>query len=102
MGWFTNLSNLFSTTPLWETPTAGASPYTLTNSASLGAPYGSTIQVVVSGGTVSQSQLGRKNAAGAYVYVTFATTTPAVIVLSADDQLVITYTVAPTITVSPI
>jgi hypothetical protein len=94
--WYTQMAGMFSTTNIVTTPTVGASPFTYTNNAS------SLQQVHITGGTVSSVQWGRKNAAGTYVYVTVASATGASVVLSQGDQIIITYTVVPTLTVAPL
>jgi hypothetical protein len=95
-GWLTQLGGMFSSSNIATNPTVGASPFTYVNNSS------SLMQVHVTGGTVSSVQWGRKNAAGTYVNVTVASATGASVVLSQNDQLIITYTVAPTLTVAPL
>lgn len=94
--WYIGISGLFSTTNVVTTPVVGASPFTFINSST------SLMQVFVTGGTVSQVQWGRKNSAGTYVNITIATATGVAVTLSQGDQIIITYTVAPTLTVSPL
>lgn len=72
------------------TPTPGASPWTYTNDT------GFDLDAAVTGGTVSAVQLLR----GATV-ATLANATPTVVRLSPGDALVVTYTVAPTVTIIP-
>jgi hypothetical protein len=90
------MSGMFSTTNLVTTPSVGASPFTYTNSTA------SLVQVHVTGGTVSSVQWGRKNAAGTFVNVTIASSTGVSVLLSQGDQIIITYTVVPTLTVAPL
>jgi hypothetical protein len=95
-GWFNNLAAQFSNTNLQTFPTVGASPATYTNTGT------SLQQVLITGGTVSQITFGRKNAAGTFVNTIFATSTPAQIILSSGDRIIITYTSIPVVTVSPL
>lgn len=94
--WYTQLGGLISSTNLVATPTVGASPFTYVNSST------NLVQALITGGTVSSVQWGRKNAAGAYVNVTLASATGISVMLSQSDQIILTYTVAPTLTLAPL
>lgn len=96
LGWFTNISGLFSSSNLTTTVAPTGSPFNYVNNASF------IVMVIVTGGTVSGVSIGRKNAAGTYVDVTFATASPCHILMSSGDRLIVTYSAAPTLTVSPL
>jgi hypothetical protein len=88
--WFRLLQGLFSGAPTGNLSvvTPGSSPYTYA------APVGGTL--IVNGGTVSQIKYSRD---GANFYVTGQTA--GMLPLSQGDQLVISYSVPPTLTFAP-